>query len=191
MKKGSIVKWKSQSHGRFKTKVAKIIAIVPKRVFPWVYVPIGMYLEKGDAKRPHESYLVKIKGSNRLYHPRVSHLKLCKVRTWLSRYLWPSLGLLILMVLFGIVGRMELNDTINHGINGELFSPYPGPVLKSYPSQSYTPPIWIRNYIREEQRRPVVRIEGGQVYDRRWKQIGYVKDGQVYNLKGERKGVAP
>lgn len=84
MKVGDKVTWSSQSGGFRKTKHGVVVAVVPAGEHPWgkgkgrdtIYVPEGFYLDTDGWCRDHESYLVQVGKSKKLYWPRAKHLAL-------------------------------------------------------------------------------------------------------------------
>lgn len=75
---GDTVTWTSQAGGNAKTKTGKVIAIVPANRDPRM-VRIGDYnlsrLPPFSSSRDHESYLVQVGKSKRLYWPLVKYLE--------------------------------------------------------------------------------------------------------------------
>jgi len=76
---GDTVTWTSQSGGRSKTKTGKVVVVVPRRRplhslemadTSW---KMGHFATYGT--RDHESYLVQVGRSNRLYWPLVKYLE--------------------------------------------------------------------------------------------------------------------
>lgn len=73
---GDTVTWTSQAGGKSKTKTGEVIAIVPKLQRMGYSIPDGFRFNGWDgATRSHESYLVQVGKSKRLYWPLVKHLK--------------------------------------------------------------------------------------------------------------------
>ena len=91
-----------------------------------------------------------------------------------NNYLWPSLGFVLVILILGIVGESDRQSW--QAVEQAYHPKY---------SIRYTPSRWVRNQAKVG---GVVRICGDQVYNRKWKQIGHVRDGQVYDLQGHRKG---
>jgi hypothetical protein len=78
MRVGDKVTWKSQSHGHSKTKTGIIIVVIPRRTNPLSIDEVKkmkLCFEYGSG-RDHDSYMVK--ANNRVYWPRVKHLKRVK-----------------------------------------------------------------------------------------------------------------
>jgi len=78
---GDKVQWTSQSHGYHTTKIGTIMAIVSAGSRVMNCVPAG-YCFRGIppySPRNHESYLVQVGNSTRLYWPRVKNLTLCDI----------------------------------------------------------------------------------------------------------------
>ena len=74
LKKGSKVRWTSQSNGYETIKEGKIVAVVPAGGIMTDYVPKGYRAMPGSGKfRDHRSYLVFVKRPQ-LYWPRVKDL---------------------------------------------------------------------------------------------------------------------
>jgi len=77
-KAGDEVMWTSQSQGYRAKKEGMIVAVVPAFASPNLCLPSG-YSPNSSAgygsRRDHESYLVQVGRSKRLYWPRVSALK--------------------------------------------------------------------------------------------------------------------
>jgi len=53
---------------------------------------------------------------------------------------------------------------------------------------SHTPPRWIKDLIAWDKARGPRRIEEWRMYDRKWRQVGVIYNGEVYNLGGEKMG---
>jgi hypothetical protein len=68
-------RWESQAGGYRKSKVGCVVAVVPADVAPWHCVPEGMHLDGPGMARNHESYLVQVGTSKKLYWPRLSALR--------------------------------------------------------------------------------------------------------------------
>lgn len=75
---GDFVTWISQAGGHAKTKIGKIVWIVPSGCLAGSY----QLVEQGfsthrcmGGKRDHESYLIQVGKSKRLYWPLVKYLK--------------------------------------------------------------------------------------------------------------------
>lgn len=76
MKVGDKVKWTSQSKGYVRTKEGWICASVPANVHPQNRLPVDHNFRGiPGGMRDHESYLVKVGKSKRLYWPLVSKLE--------------------------------------------------------------------------------------------------------------------
>lgn len=73
-KLGDPVTWTSQAAGFEKTKTGTIVAVVPPMGNPRHLVPEGMSLDASGLHREHESYLVRVGNSKRLYWPVVKRL---------------------------------------------------------------------------------------------------------------------
>lgn len=76
---GDTVAWTSQAGGKSKEKTGKVVAVVPANQSPRLFAPTGLRL-KTDAlmMRNHESYLIQVGKSKRLYWPLVKYLELAK-----------------------------------------------------------------------------------------------------------------
>lgn len=83
-KKRDVVKWESQSHGKYTIKIGRIIYVVPKNCNPVRFLST---IDRETCKfmfdgvpRNHESYIVKVyerfsRTQPRLYWPLVKNLK--------------------------------------------------------------------------------------------------------------------
>ena len=77
---GDTVIWTSQAGGKSKTKTGEVIAIVPKLQRMGYSIPDGFRFNGWDvATRSHESYLVQVGKSKRLYWPLVKYLEKVQV----------------------------------------------------------------------------------------------------------------
>lgn len=75
-KPGDHVTWTSQAGGKSKTKQGIVIAVVPKFQPMGYAIPEGFKFKGFDgAVRFHESYLIQVGKSKRLYWPLVKYLK--------------------------------------------------------------------------------------------------------------------
>lgn len=96
MKLGDKVEWESQANGSTTLKVGFVLQVVPARQKPDIPAK-GLVFDNEDGfraeftwprdlaagfRRNHESYLICVpqgqKAKQRLYWPRVKHLRLCK-----------------------------------------------------------------------------------------------------------------
>jgi hypothetical protein len=72
---GDLVTWDSQSAGYLKKKSGIVVAVVPPRQRVNDCIPCGFVLKSVPGMpRQHESYLIRIGRSTRLYWPRVALL---------------------------------------------------------------------------------------------------------------------
>lgn len=81
-KVGDLVTWTSQSQGSTTTKTGRVFAVVPADTLPQLYL-CGFTGRSGGGfgcPRDHESYLVKVGNSRRLYWPLVKKLKKAKAK---------------------------------------------------------------------------------------------------------------
>lgn len=81
---GDTVTWTSQAGGKSKTKTGKVIAVVPKGVNVRQWVPDGFNdsrLPQNLSFRFHESYLIQVGRSKRLYWPLVKYLEKVEIET--------------------------------------------------------------------------------------------------------------
>lgn len=73
---GDTVTWTSQAGGKSKTKTGKIVRIVPVNTRPYDVMPEGYWVRAAlYLHRPHESYLIQVGKSKRLYWPLVKYLE--------------------------------------------------------------------------------------------------------------------
>lgn len=82
-KPGDLVTWTSQASGKSKTKQGVLIGMVPAMEKVLMYVPASYSLRNSNEvvlsqRRNHESYLIQVGKSKRLYWPLVKYLKLVK-----------------------------------------------------------------------------------------------------------------
>lgn len=98
-KKGDIVVWMSQSGGFTKEKTGIIVAVVPPQTPAGTCLPQGCKSNSSlgyGFSRDHESYLVQIGKSSRLYWPLVKNLSLlCNKAKRDTRYPYTYAGDLI------------------------------------------------------------------------------------------------
>lgn len=76
---GDTVTWTSQAGGKSKTKTGKVVAAVPAGKSGREYLPLGVGLSATRIpsfnSRDHESYLIQVGKSKRLYWPLVKYLE--------------------------------------------------------------------------------------------------------------------
>lgn len=76
---GDTVTWTSHANGNVKTKTGKVVAIIPPDIVPvnHVYKIEGKWNWRrvGVTYRNHESYLIQVGKSKRLYWPLVKYLE--------------------------------------------------------------------------------------------------------------------
>ncbi len=75
---GKTVEWTSQAGGRSKTKRGTVVAVVLPGGHPKDYIGSGHTVDAGSLGRDHESYLVQVGRSKRLYWPLVSKLQVIR-----------------------------------------------------------------------------------------------------------------
>jgi len=72
---GDTVIWTSQAGGKSKTKTGKVIAIAPAQRALSLLIPEGFTCRALEGFRLHESYLIQVGKSKRLYWPLVKYLE--------------------------------------------------------------------------------------------------------------------
>ena len=73
---GDTVTWTSQAGGKSKTKTGKVAAIVRANESWRLFIPDGFKLKTDSfLMRDHESYLIQVGKSKRLYWPMVKYLE--------------------------------------------------------------------------------------------------------------------
>lgn len=73
---GDTVTWTSQAGGNAKTKTGKVKEVIPALNNPEGWLDPGFTVHRGGvAVRDHESYLIQVGKSKRLYWPLVKHLE--------------------------------------------------------------------------------------------------------------------
>jgi hypothetical protein len=80
-KQGDKVQWTSQSKAYTTEKVGVIVAVVPEKSNPYDVLPEGFKCNSScgwGMRKKHESYLIQVGRSKRLYWPYVHNLKAVK-----------------------------------------------------------------------------------------------------------------
>lgn len=78
---GDRVKWTSQSGGYVKEKEGHVVAVVPSQTRAERCLPEGFFCNSKSGygqSRDHESYLVRVGNSKKLYWPIVRYLRRIK-----------------------------------------------------------------------------------------------------------------